>query len=648
MSFRLKDTLHKTLSESVFDELFSGRGNFYYFIGKVVDWSTPSTPPTPDESRNIEHDTRNRIINLKKIITSDVSLIIPRRNWSSGTVYDQFDLDISASNPATSGATTLKTSNFYVLSSSFQVYKVISNNNGAASTVEPSGNDLGIITTGDGYKWKFMYTIPLALRSRFLTDTFMPVQKSVLNSFYSDGQINSLTVDSKGTGYSSGVAVNLVANVHFTDASSNTSSNVPNIEPIINESSGSIDSVLISFAGLNVAGGNIIINDRAGTGSNLFPNTTITGPDGSQSTIISNKANFLPFFSDGKLKQVAILDPGKDYTRNAQTTVTVSGDGTGARIEPFVNAAGEVEDAIIVERGSGYTFAVLNVESSTGTGANLSVSFSTGDLDTSQSQVELSSVDGAIENYRVVSGGSGYNVIPSVSIVGDGTGANVTPVGNFGTDNAITSFTVNDAGTGYTFANVVITAAAGSPGTGANVVPIFSPRNGHGFDAPEELFADSLMFFSTITDEKVHGLTIDNDFRQFGILKDPEIFGTRNKFANTSGSPTFLATFNTITDGSSDVAKDVVLNLKSDTNRKFVVVQTNSSTKQLALTSLNNHSLTVSDVLVTPDSNEFTVSSINAQPSINKFSGDLLFIDNRTAVTFTDDQLLTFRTILRL
>ena len=645
MTFRLKDTLHKTLSESVFNELFSGRGNFYYFIGKVIDWSNPSTPPTPDESRNIEHDTRNRIINLKKITTGDLSLIIPRRNWSSGTIYDQFDLNISATNPATSGATTLKTSLFYVLSSNFQVYKVISNNDGAASTVEPSGNDLGIISTGDGYKWKFMYTIPLALRSRFLTDTFMPVQKSVLNSFYSDGQINSVTVDSKGSGYKGIAAVNLVANVHFTDAASNSSSNVPNIEPVINESTGSIDSVLISFAGLNVAGGNVIINDGEGTGTNLFPNTTITGPDGTQTTVISNKANFLPFFSNGKLKQVAILDPGKDYTRNAQTTVTVSGDGIGAKIEPFINDAGEVEDAIIAERGSGYTFAVLNVESDTGTGANLSVSFSTGDLDTSQSQVELSAIDGALENFNVVSGGTGFNALPSVSIIGDGTGANVTPVI---TNNVITSITINEAGSGYTFANVLVTAATGSPGTSANIQPIFSPPNGHGFNAPEELFADSLMFFSTIADEKVHGITIDNDFRQFGILKDPEIFGTRNSFANTSGSPTFLATFDTITDGSSDVAKDVVLNLKTDTTRKFVVVQTNSSSKQLALTNLNNHTLTTSDILVTPDSNEFTVSSINNQPDINKFSGDLLFIDNRTAVTFTDDQLLTFRTILRL
>ena len=68
----------------------------------------------------------------------------------------------------------------------------------------------------------------------------------------------------------------------------------------------------------------------------------------------------------------------------------------------------------------------------------------------------------------------------------------------------------------------------------------------------------------------------------------------------------------------------------------------------MVLTSLNNHTLSASDVLVSPSENEFTVSSVNEEPTINKFSGEMLFIDNRTAVTFSNEQLVTFRTILRL
>jgi len=646
MTFKLKDSIHKTLADSVFNELFSARSNYYYFIGKVVDWSDPTTPPTPNETGIDENDTRNRIINVKKITTSDVSLVIPRKNWATGTIYDQFDLNYSTTNPASSGATTLKSSLFYVISSSFQVYKCISNNNGAASTVEPLGNDLGVITLGDGYKWKFMYTIPLALRSRFLTDTFMPVQKSVLESFYSNGEIDAVTINSKGSGYSGAPSISLKANVHFTSPASNTTSNIPNVEAIINETTGSFDRVIITHPGFGVAGGNIVITDPTGTGSNLFPNVTFSGPGSVNRTVVNSTANLLPIINDNKFQSIAILDPGKNYTKNAQTTITVSGDGINAKLEPFVSDAGEVEDVVITNRGEGYTFAVLNVESSTGTGANVSVSFSTGDLDTSQSRVELSSIAGAIENFKVNNGGTGYANVSNVqvSVVGDGTGFTGNVGLNLGTG-TVSNIIITNPGSGFTFANVIITGGGGS---NANVSAILSPPNGHGFDAPTELFADSLMFFSTINNEEIHGIAVDNDFRQFGIIKDLEQSGNKKTFADKNGTPSFLATFDSIVDPSNPVAQDVVLDLKSDTTRKFVVIQTKTTTKQILLTNLNNHTLSVSDVLVTPGGREFTVSSIDGQPDINKSSGDLLFIDNRTAVTFTDDQLVTFRTILRL
>jgi len=653
MTFKLKDILHKSLSDSVFNDLLTGRSNYYYFIGRVVQYDTPGSPPTPDETRGVEYDTRNRIINIKKITAGDVSLVIPRKNWSSGRVYDQFDLNYSATNPSSTGATSLKTSDFYVMSSSFQVYKCISNNGGAESDQEPFGNSLDIITTSDKYQWKFMYTIPLSLRSRFLTDDFMPVTKSVLESFYDDGQINSVTVDSKGSGYHAGQAVNLIANVHFTTINDGTAgvpgSNTPNIEPVINEATGAIEDVLITFAGSNVAGGNIVLHDFTGQGSNLFPNVTIAGPDGVSTTFESNRANFLPVISGGEFKEVVVLDPGKNYTNNGNTTITVSGDGTGAVILPFVNDAGELENAIISERGSGYTNAVLNVVGQ-GFGANLSVSFSTGDLNSSQSRVELSAIDGAIHNYNIISGGSNYTNIAnlSVTVTGDGTGASITPELE---NNSISKVTVNNVGSGYTFANVEITGGGGSEVVPGNIQPIFSPPKGHGFDAPTELFADSLMFFSTISDEQIHGLTVDNDFRQFGIIKDIEQNGSQRLFGNTAGTPTFLATFDTLDDtpgGTSPISNDVILELKSDTTRKFVVVQTKTSTTQMLLSSLNNHTLSSSDVLVSPSENEFTINSINDSPDINKFSGELLFIDNRTAVTFSNEQLVTFRTILRL
>ena len=45
------------------------------------------------------------------------------------------------------------------MSSTFNVYKCLDNNGNAASTVEPTGTSSSILTTGDGYKWKYMYTL---------------------------------------------------------------------------------------------------------------------------------------------------------------------------------------------------------------------------------------------------------------------------------------------------------------------------------------------------------------------------------------------------------------------------------------------------------------------------------------------------------
>ena len=44
----------------------------------------------------------------------------------------------------------------------------------------------------------------------------------------------------------------------------------------------------------------------------------------------------------------------------------------------------------------------------------------------------------------------------------------------------------------------------------------------------------------------------------------------------------------------------------------------------------------------------YTVSVINKTPDINKFSGDMLYIDNRTAVSYSAQQLVTLRTVIKL
>ena len=64
-----------------------------------------------------------------------------------------------------------------------------------------------------------------------------------------------------------------------------------------------------------------------------------------------------------------------------QTTLVLTGDGANASLLPFVNESGELEEVIIENRGSGYTFLDIEVVGD-GLNANCFAQLSTGDLDT--------------------------------------------------------------------------------------------------------------------------------------------------------------------------------------------------------------------------------------------------------------------------
>ena len=63
------------------------------------------------------------MVALKKVASTDVSHAIVRRDWTTGTAYDEYRHNYSSSNTATSGASTLWASTFYVMTDDYNVYK---------------------------------------------------------------------------------------------------------------------------------------------------------------------------------------------------------------------------------------------------------------------------------------------------------------------------------------------------------------------------------------------------------------------------------------------------------------------------------------------------------------------------------------------
>ena len=214
-------------NQEQFVESFSESGaNVYYLgIGRPQAYATAtrpdsrtdnsgadSAPLTPVDSIADEFYTFDDMLAAKKVATSDISIVIPRRNWATGTVYDYYRHDYgnrvtggTSTQTAASGATSLFDATFYVMSSTFNVYKCLDNNSGANSTVEPTGTSSSILTTGDGYKWKFMYTLTAGQQSNFLSTDFMAVAtNSTVSSAAVDGAVNIVKIKTAGSGGTNG------------------------------------------------------------------------------------------------------------------------------------------------------------------------------------------------------------------------------------------------------------------------------------------------------------------------------------------------------------------------------------------------------------------------------------------------------------
>ena len=195
-----------------FEESFTESANstYYLFIGKSTPYTSgtsggsDASPPTPVDGPSDEFFSWDDMIAAKKVTSSEVQRVIPRRNWVNSTKFDMYRPDYSASVTATSGATNLYDSTFYFMTSDFRVYKVLDNNAGTAySGTEPTITSNAQFSLG-GYVLQYMYSLTSAQINSFLTADFMPVATdSTVSGAATDGAIDSLIVTG-GSGYTNG------------------------------------------------------------------------------------------------------------------------------------------------------------------------------------------------------------------------------------------------------------------------------------------------------------------------------------------------------------------------------------------------------------------------------------------------------------
>ena len=159
---KFKDSVGSTQKDQV------GNSTILYAVwGRNRAYTDENNPDTPIETdKNKQYELWRDAVAGRKITAGDVEHVVPRYNWTAGTVYAMYrDTD-----------KTMYERAFYVFTSENNVYKCLNNNKGAASTVEPTGYSTKAFTLSDGYTWKYMYTISLGQADKFLTASHMPVR----------------------------------------------------------------------------------------------------------------------------------------------------------------------------------------------------------------------------------------------------------------------------------------------------------------------------------------------------------------------------------------------------------------------------------------------------------------------------------------
>ena len=122
-----------------------------------------------------------------------------------------------------------------------------------------------------------------------------------------------------------------------------------------------------------------------------------------------------------------------------------------------------------------------------------------------------------------------------VNIIGDGSGAKATII--VGNDSTVESITISNGGTGYTHGKVDITSAGLNPG-GDSEIPEFDviipPPGGHGFDIYTELGAYAVLIYARLeNDEENPDFTVGNKIARIGLIENPTDLSDNFLFADT-------------------------------------------------------------------------------------------------------------------
>ncbi len=322
----------RLLNASAFVESFSETSPtvYHFFIGRNQLWPDEGNPPTESDTiSSVNVNVFDEMMAMKRVSAGDASFAARRFDWAANTVFTEY-------NPAVN----LANSNFYVLTDQFNVYKCLFNNNNANSTVKPTGTSANNdIITGDGYMWKFMFSISGPDASKFLTSSHMPVKtlpsddgslQWQVQTNAANSAIHNYDVVSAGSGYVA-VANGTIANT-------------------------------VNTTSVSLAAG-------ASSNNNFYSNSAIYIVSGSGAGQVRKISSYA-----GVTRRIGVTAPFSPMIDGTSTyyvspSVNITGDGTGASAYTMVSNTNSIASIVPITRGANYSRANLTIEAGAGLGS---------------------------------------------------------------------------------------------------------------------------------------------------------------------------------------------------------------------------------------------------------------------------------------
>lgn len=373
MSATITDTLKFSLMDKIHDDYHSlGRAlgdsdYFYIAIGKSEEWPNDSDVLVPiDGSPSQERNFRLSMQSFKRI--NDVSFVLTRRNWSSGSIYSPYDDTNYAGRPLDTVAGRYP---FYVLTDENNVYICLKQGKTSQGIAVPSSVRPEDVTglafeTADGYVWKYLYNIGSFEANRFLSSNFMPVQnvdsdtavtpaetnQVEIKKLSTPGQILGIAIDSAGIGYTTAPSITINGNGQNAIASCIVSGGRI-VDVFMKDSANATFSESnlgsgYSYAGISLSSGNaslraILPNEKNGLGFDPRKDLQSRGMIFNVKTEGTENGDF---FVDQSFRQVGLI---KNPLRDSSSFVGFVGDSA------FTSPTGISLNYLQFDSGSSFT-----------------------------------------------------------------------------------------------------------------------------------------------------------------------------------------------------------------------------------------------------------------------------------------------------